>query len=172
MAMFRTRGPSISSFPSRILEGEILWVARLLPAQEFRGPSSSAFVNPLPDMEAVRRRRRMFQLLSLALYYLVGIWFTSPTVAHMSLDNVIDGMYFSTLTLSTVGYGDVVPADDDFTRVLACAWILFGAGNKLDSPQFCCRVRPIRKNSTAIVVGERHRIYLTAYRIIVYYDLI
>ncbi|CAA7408388.1 unnamed protein product [Spirodela intermedia] len=40
---------------------------------------------------------------------------------------VVDGFYFSVVTLCTIGYGDIVP-NSEFTRLFTCSFILFGFG--------------------------------------------
>ncbi|CAA6671297.1 unnamed protein product [Spirodela intermedia] len=43
---------------------------------------------------------------------------------------VVDGFYFSVVTLCTIGYGDIVP-NSEFTRLFTCSFILFGFGGLL-----------------------------------------
>ncbi|KAL9241318.1 hypothetical protein vseg_015443 [Gypsophila vaccaria] len=69
-------------------------------------------------------------LLGLLLYIIVGI--TVFTLASESFKGhktrkLIDSVYFTIVTLCTIGYGDIVPATK-FTKVFTCLFILVGFG--------------------------------------------
>lgn len=66
-----------------------------------------------------------------ACFY-AAAWRFDPVRAFRGVDAVhnpsfADFLYFSVVTMSTVGYGDVIPANG-FTRSLACAEVVLGIG--------------------------------------------
>ena len=58
---------------------------------------------------------------------MVVLWIGIGTVAYQRLENwtLIQSLYFSVSTLSTVGYGDLVPTTD-ISRLFTSFYILFG----------------------------------------------
>lgn len=68
--------------------------------------------------------------IGVALYITIGIsvyLMKSDGFKGHSTFRVVDGLYFSVVTLCTIGYGDLVP-DTTFTKLFTCAFILVGFG--------------------------------------------
>lgn len=68
--------------------------------------------------------RQYIILLVSALVLLVGGSVTYRYLMHLSW---VDAFYFSTVTLATVGYGDIAP-DTDISKIFTIFYILFGVG--------------------------------------------
>ncbi|KMT02449.1 hypothetical protein BVRB_9g203980 [Beta vulgaris subsp. vulgaris] len=69
-------------------------------------------------------------LLGLLLYIIVGV--TVFTLTHDTFNGhrtvkLVDALYYTVVTLSTIGYGDITPAST-FTKLFTCAFILVGFG--------------------------------------------
>ena len=74
--------------------------------------------------------------LALLLYFFLGTIFYSyvcplkgavPTPTNNTTVTWIDGLYFTMVTLTTVGYGDYHPAKDDWqSELFTCIFVLFG----------------------------------------------
>ncbi|KAK9663882.1 hypothetical protein RND81_14G004200 [Saponaria officinalis] len=85
----------------------------------------------------VPRRRRLTApqiivaaLFGLLIYIVVGITvftFASESFKGHKTHKLIDSVYFTIVTLSTIGYGDIVPATK-FTKLFTCLFILVGFG--------------------------------------------
>ncbi|GJN13074.1 hypothetical protein PR202_ga31408 [Eleusine coracana subsp. coracana] len=65
----------------------------------------------------------------LLAYLVAGTTAFYLSMDHMSGDrtgsSVLDALYFSVVTMTTVGYGDIVPASDG-AKLLACAFAFAG----------------------------------------------
>ncbi|KAK9086126.1 hypothetical protein Sjap_026537 [Stephania japonica] len=92
-------------------------------------PSSSIHDTPnrpQPTPSLVRQA-----LISVTIYLLIGLTiFTTQGRSGFKVkptSRPVDGLYFSIVTLCTIGYGDIVP-DTPFTKVLMCGFILVGFG--------------------------------------------
>ncbi|KAK9088120.1 hypothetical protein Scep_027202 [Stephania cephalantha] len=70
-------------------------------------------------------------LISVAIYLLIGFtMFTTQGRSGFKVETTsraVDGLYFSIVTLCTIGYGDIVP-DTTFTKLVMCGLILVGFG--------------------------------------------
>jgi voltage-gated potassium channel len=64
-----------------------------------------------------------------ALPVVVGILLVSGTMFYWSVEDwtLIQALYFSVVTLATVGYGDLTPTSD-FSRVFTIIYIFIGVG--------------------------------------------
>ncbi|KAL6006376.1 hypothetical protein ACLOJK_037327 [Asimina triloba] len=68
--------------------------------------------------------------MGVALYVAVGIvmyMVKSESFKGHSTNRLIDALYFSVVTLCTIGYGDIVPKTN-FTKIFTCLFILVGFG--------------------------------------------
>lgn len=63
------------------------------------------------------------------LYVIAGIvvYLTSGSFQGTTTSKPVDALYFTVVTLCTIGYGDIVP-DTTFTKLFTCAFILAGFG--------------------------------------------
>ncbi|KAL2938826.1 Two-pore potassium channel 3, partial [Bienertia sinuspersici] len=69
-------------------------------------------------------------LLGLLVYIIVGV--TVFTLTHDTFEGertakLVDALYFTVVTLSTIGYGDITPASP-YTKLFTCFFILVGFG--------------------------------------------
>ena len=64
-----------------------------------------------------------------ALPLVVGILLVSGTIFYWSVEDwtVVQALYFSVVTLTTVGYGDLTPTSD-FSRIFTIIYIFIGLG--------------------------------------------
>jgi voltage-gated potassium channel Kch len=64
-----------------------------------------------------------------ALPVVVGILLVSGTIFYWSVEDwtVIQALYFSVVTLATVGYGDLTPTSD-FSQIFTIIYIFIGLG--------------------------------------------
>ena len=64
-----------------------------------------------------------------ALPVVVGILLVSGTMFYWSVEDwtLIQALYFSVVTLATVGYGDLTPTSD-FSRIFTIIYIFIGLG--------------------------------------------
>jgi voltage-gated potassium channel len=64
-----------------------------------------------------------------ALPVVVGILLVSGTMFYWSVEDwtLIQALYFSVVTLATVGYGDLTPTSD-FSRIFTIVYIFIGLG--------------------------------------------
>lgn len=72
-----------------------------------------------------RKVRRNFRLLAAATVAMIGI----GTLVMRALEQLswIDAIYFSVVSLTTVGYGDIVPKTD-LGKLFVCIYLLTGVG--------------------------------------------
>jgi potassium channel subfamily K, other eukaryote len=68
-----------------------------------------------------RLKHASYKLLAIVLYYILGMWF------YIAIENFsfIDAIYFITVSISTVGYGDIVPTTD-FSRMITVFYVGIG----------------------------------------------
>ncbi|XP_073004779.1 two pore potassium channel a [Typha latifolia] len=71
-----------------------------------------------------------FRLMAifLVVYLAVGVlcfYVVKGQIAGNKTDGVLDALYFSIVTMTTVGYGDLVP-NSDTAKLLACAFVFIG----------------------------------------------
>lgn len=72
----------------------------------------------------------VWQALTIAILYViivVTIFMTTGSFKGHTTSKPIDALYFTVVTLCTVGYGDIVP-DSTFTKLFTCVFILVGFG--------------------------------------------
>jgi voltage-gated potassium channel len=80
---------------------------------------------PQMDIETARRIRRNFRLLALAT---LGAVTTGAVFMHFQEKlSWVDSIYFSVVSLTTVGYGDIVPKTD-IGKIFVCFYLLVGIG--------------------------------------------
>jgi potassium channel subfamily K, other eukaryote len=82
--------------------------------------------------ELFKEFRPSFKLVGLLLfvYLLVGIaifYFVMNQISGKKTNRVLDAIYFSVVTMTSVGYGDLSP-NSDTTKLLACAYVFVGMG--------------------------------------------
>ena len=112
-----------------------------LSTQRSRGPSSSSSsttTTPRPPVEGcwARARRRNFVLLkgvsALLIHFCIGLAGYIPFADNFSqLTNssstLVDAVYFSSVTMTTVGFGDIYP-NSPGSRIFVCAYIFLSIG--------------------------------------------
>jgi len=83
-------------------------------------------VEQLKDLEAEFRRvhQQFIGILTAALGVLIG---GAVIYKHLLHVNWVNAFYFCTVTLTTVGYGDIVPTTDT-AKVFTMFYILVGIG--------------------------------------------
>ncbi|KAL6662243.1 hypothetical protein ACP70R_000102 [Stipagrostis hirtigluma subsp. patula] len=88
---------------------------------------------PVAPKEQLRGARPRFWLVGVLLlaYLLAGTTAFYLVMDHMSGDRsssrALDALYFCVVTMTTVGYGDIVPSSDG-AKLLACAFAFAGVG--------------------------------------------
>ncbi|CAM9142201.1 unnamed protein product [Ascophyllum nodosum] len=85
----------------------------------YRAAEDDTILKPFKSLTG--RRLLMFSVLIMLAYLLAGI-VVYTVIANMS---VLDALYFSVVTLTTVGYGDL-RAHKPTTKLFACLYILVG----------------------------------------------
>ncbi|XP_042483269.1 two-pore potassium channel 3-like isoform X2 [Macadamia integrifolia] len=91
-------------------------------------PSASS-IDPNPTLQSTPWVVRQ-AFIGVFLYILVGVVIyvvRSGSFGGHKTFKPIDGLYFSVVTLCTIGYGDIVP-DTEFTKFFTCLFILVGFG--------------------------------------------
>ncbi|KAJ6853749.1 two pore potassium channel c-like [Iris pallida] len=89
-------------------------------------PHLSSPAAPGPSSSSVPRTA----FLLLLLYLLLAVLFYSfnpDAYSGAETHPAVDALYFSIVTLCTIGYGDIAPATP-FTKVLSCLFVLVGFG--------------------------------------------
>jgi voltage-gated potassium channel Kch len=77
------------------------------------------------DLEEARKVARNFRLLAMAS---IATVLTGTAVFHYVEDwSLVDSLYFSVVSLTTVGYGDLTPATDT-GKLLVVVYLLIGIG--------------------------------------------
>jgi voltage-gated potassium channel Kch len=81
--------------------------------------------HPDMDIATARRVQRNFRLLALAALTMVGL----GTIVMRLVEKLswVDAFYFSVVSLTTVGYGDITPTSD-FAKLFVSFYILIGIG--------------------------------------------
>ncbi|XP_006650599.1 two pore potassium channel a isoform X1 [Oryza brachyantha] len=80
--------------------------------------------------ELFKEMRPSFRLVGLLLfvYLLLGVlafYAVMDEISGKRTNRVLDALYFCIVTMTTVGYGDLVP-NNDATKLLACAFVFMG----------------------------------------------
>lgn len=99
-------------------------------------PSSDTVQKPeengssLPTKELFKEMRPSFRLVGFLLfvYLLVGVivfYLVMDQISGKRTSRVLDALYFCIVTMTSVGYGDLVP-NSDTTKLLACAFVFTG----------------------------------------------
>ncbi|CAN6381239.1 unnamed protein product [Urochloa humidicola] len=104
------------------------------PSHDQERATASAAVSPpfAPPKELLRGARPSFRLVGILLlaYLLAGTFAFYLAMDDMSGartgSRVADALYFCVVTMTTVGYGDLVPSSDA-AKLLACAFAFAGA---------------------------------------------
>lgn len=67
--------------------------------------------------------------IGIVLYIIIGIsiYLATGSFRGQTTFKPVDALYFTVVTLSTIGYGDIVP-DSAFTKLFTCFFILVGFG--------------------------------------------
>lgn len=71
--------------------------------------------------------RQAFVGVILYVILVVTIFLTSGSFKGITTFKPVDALYFTVVTLCTIGYGDIVP-DTTFTKLFTCVFILVGFG--------------------------------------------
>ncbi|KAL4239048.1 hypothetical protein ACF0H5_003751 [Mactra antiquata] len=97
--------------------------------------------NRVNSLKLCSKRPDLNKYLNMVLIILIGVslLFVGPTVLFMNVEgwNMMDAIYYCFVTLSTIGFGDFIPAlsENRFSgrgeagtiyRIVAYVWILFG----------------------------------------------
>ncbi|GJN23281.1 hypothetical protein PR202_gb10917 [Eleusine coracana subsp. coracana] len=82
--------------------------------------------------ELFKEFRPSFKLVGLLLfvYLLLGVlafYFVMDQITGKRTNRVLDAFYFTVVTMTSVGYGDLSP-NSDATKLLACAFVFVGMG--------------------------------------------
>ncbi|XP_062196897.1 two pore potassium channel b-like [Phragmites australis] len=100
-------------------------------SQDVRPQAAGAASSTVPPGELFRGARPSFRLVGILLlaYLLAGTTAFYLAMDQMSGDRTasrtLDALYFCVVTMTTVGYGDLVPASDA-AKLLACAFAFAG----------------------------------------------
>ncbi|XP_074561787.1 LOW QUALITY PROTEIN: two-pore potassium channel 2-like [Curcuma longa] len=98
-----------------------------------RAPSSSAIdLQPIARPPPTALSFMKLATGSVVLYVSVGV--AVYAARHKSFEGrttgspIVDGLYFTVVSLCTIGYGDLVPGTQQAAKLFACAFILVGFG--------------------------------------------
>ncbi|KAL2316652.1 hypothetical protein Fmac_030528 [Flemingia macrophylla] len=80
----------------------------------------SIFQNFHPSFKRVAIYLAIYLGVGALIFYLVR-----NQIRGLKTDGILDAIYFSIVTMTTVGYGDLVP-NSDLTKLLACAFVFSG----------------------------------------------
>ncbi|KAL9275088.1 Two-pore potassium channel 3-like protein [Drosera capensis] len=91
------------------------------------GPTRSpAPLDPRPQTPVIVRQAAI-GLIAYVIICVAVFCFTSGMYTGTKTVTVVDGLYFTVVTLCTIGYGDIVP-DRVVSKVFTCVFILVGFG--------------------------------------------
>lgn len=76
-------------------------------------------------LEDARKTRRNFRLLAAAAVAMIGLG--TVVMHYVEKLSWINSVYFSVVSLTTVGYGDIVPTTDT-GKIFVCFYLLAGIG--------------------------------------------
>ena len=82
--------------------------------------SSVLQVKELPSLRLVGLILFVYLLVGVITFYLV-----MDQISGKTTNRVLDSLYFVIITMTSVGYGDLVP-NSDTTKLLACAFVFIG----------------------------------------------
>lgn len=82
--------------------------------------SESIFGNLHPSFKKVAICLAVYLGVGAVIFYLV-----KNQIKGQKTDGILDAVYFTIVTMTTVGYGDLVP-NSDLTKLLACAFVFSG----------------------------------------------
>ncbi|XVE87640.1 hypothetical protein DITRI_Ditri19aG0004000 [Diplodiscus trichospermus] len=111
-------------------------IQRRKPRHRSRAPSANvsqeqqrvpSLINPEPALVAQEFRFK-YVLLLLASYLGIGtLWFflISNQIAGKKTNGILDAIYFCVVTMTTVGYGDLVP-HSTVAKIFACIYVFTG----------------------------------------------
>ncbi|XP_020222709.1 two-pore potassium channel 1 isoform X2 [Cajanus cajan] len=80
----------------------------------------SIFQNVHPSFKRVAIYLVVYLGVGALIFYLVR-----NQIRGLKTDGILDALYFTIVTMTTVGYGDLVP-NSDLTKLLACAFVFSG----------------------------------------------
>ncbi|XP_014504362.1 two-pore potassium channel 1 [Vigna radiata var. radiata] len=88
--------------------------------KETTHPTTSLFQNLHPNYKRVAIYLAVYLGVGALIFFLVR-----DQIKGMKTDGILDALYFTIVTMTTVGYGDLVP-DSHLTKLLACAFVFSG----------------------------------------------
>ncbi|QCE01835.1 potassium channel subfamily K [Vigna unguiculata] len=88
--------------------------------KESTPPTTSIFQNLHPNHKRVAIYLAVYLCVGALIFFLVR-----DQIKGTKTDGVLDALYFTIVTMTTVGYGDLVP-DSHLTKLLACAFVFSG----------------------------------------------
>ena len=68
--------------------------------------------------------QRFMVFIAFILYFVVGVSFYS---GHIGM-TAVDSFYYTCITITTVGYGDITPSYTENQRVFSIFFVIFGVG--------------------------------------------
>ncbi|CAH1448200.1 unnamed protein product [Lactuca virosa] len=104
---------------------------RILPSKENchrQQPQNQTSVNP-PPISGVQLSLKQVAIF-LAIYLAIGticFFLVRDQISGRKTNGILDSMYFCVVTMTTVGYGDLVP-ETNFAKLLACVFVFMGMG--------------------------------------------
>ncbi|BAT80599.1 Two-pore potassium channel 1 [Vigna angularis] len=88
--------------------------------KETTHPKTSIFQNLHPNYKRVAIYLAVYLGVGALIFFLVR-----DQIKGTKTDGILDALYFTIVTMTTVGYGDLVP-DSHLTKLLACAFVFSG----------------------------------------------